>query len=283
MTAALERSEPPGLVALPAQVGPLEGGGEERPVGHPLDEVPVALGSGHLEAPAPPVVVAPADLDSGTGDQRPGPLASRLLRIDHWARSLPARRPLGNRRRRLLSAFTLIALLALAGAGCSLAQGFVSTVKELDAAGFTSADIETAGVDSFRVSVTRDTEDLSTAAAEAAGVVWRELPVRIERLEVVCTNGFGGEGTYAADRAELEQRFGPRDPALDEGFQESDARTIAVVLLGLFLGGLLILGAIVVLIVVLVRRNRRRSPPPGPPAPPEWGAQPPPPGYGPPS
>ncbi len=280
MNAALERSEPPGLVALPAQVGPLEGCGEERPVGHPLDEVPVAVDPGHLEAPAPPVVVAPADLDSGAGGEPPRPSASRLLRIDHWARSLPGRRPLGNRRLRLLAA---LALVAVAAAGCSLAQGFVSTVNELGAAGFTSPDIEMEGVDSFRVSVTRDTEDLGTAAAEAAGVVWRELPVRIERLEVVCTNGFGGEGTYAADRAELEQRFGPRDPSLDEGFQESDARTIAAVLLGLFLGGLLILGAIVVLIVVLVRRNRRRGPPPGPPGSPGWGAQPPPPGYGPPS
>ena len=179
----------------------------------------------------------------------------------------------------------MVALAALVVAGCSLATGFVSTVEELDAAGFGSADVEVDSGDSYRVRVTKDTEDLSAAAADAAGVVWRELPVRIERLSVVCTNGFGGEGTYTADRAELERRFGPRDPELDEGFEESDARTVALVILGLFLGGLVVLAGIVVLIYVLVRRNRRRSPPPGPGPPPPagWGTQPPPPGYGPPS
>ncbi len=166
-------------------------------------------------------------------------------------------------------------------AGCSLAEGFVSTVRALDRAGFGTPDIEVDSGDSFRVTVAKDAEDLDAAAAEAAGVVWRELPLRIEGLEVVCNNGFGGRGTYAADRAELERRFGPRDPALDEGFQESDLRTVAFVVLALFLGGLLVLAGIVVLIVVLVRRNRRRGPPhPGPPG---WGTQPPPPGYGPPT
>lgn len=280
MTAALAPSEPPGLVPLPAQVVPLEGDGEERPVRQPPDEVAVVLDPNHLEAPRPAAVVAATDLDAGAGGERPRPRASRLLRIDHWARSLPARRPLGNRRVALLAALALVLVLT---AGCSLAKGFVSTVNQLDAAGFGTADIEMAGTDSFRVTVTKDTEDLDAAAAEAAGVVWRTLPLRIESLEVVCTNGFGGEGAYTADRAELERRFGPRDPSLDEGFQESDARTIAAVVLGLFLGGLVILAGIVVLIVVLVRRNRRRRPPPGPPAPPGWGAQPPPPGYGPPS
>ncbi len=175
------------------------------------------------------------------------------------------------------------ALAALVIAGCGLAEGFVSTVEELDKAGFGAPDVEVDGRDAYRVRVTKDVEDLSAAAADAASVVWRELPLGIERLEVVCTNGFGGEGTYTADRAELERRFGPRDPSLDEGFQESDLRTIGLVVLGLFLGGLVVLAAIVVLIVVLVRRNRRRGPPPGPPAPTGWGTQPPPPGYGPPS
>ncbi len=229
------------------------------------------------------MVVAAADLDPGAGGERPGPSARRLLRIDHCDPSLPADRPVGNRQTGArLCLIAAAALAALVIAGCGLAKGFVSTVEELDRAGFGSPDVELDGRDAYRVTVTKDVEDLSAAAADAASVVWRELPLRIERLEVACTNGFGGEGTYTADRGELERRFGPRDPSLDEGFQESDLRTIGLVVLGLFLGGLVLLAAIVVLIVVLVRRNRRRRPP-GPPASTGWGTQPPPPGYGPPS
>ena len=174
-------------------------------------------------------------------------------------------------------------MLVLVLAGCGLAKGFLSTVQELDKAGFGTPDIQLESDDSYRVTVTKDTEDLEAAAVEAAAVVWRELPLRVESLEVVCENGFGGRGTFVADRAELERRFGPRDPALDKGFQEDDARIAVAVVLALLLGGLLVLGGIVVLIVVLVRRNRHRGPPPGPPAPPGWGTQPPPPGYGPPA
>jgi len=174
--------------------------------------------------------------------------------------------------------------LALVLGGCSLARGFVSTVRALDKAGFGTPGIEVSSGDSVRVTVSKDAEDLDAAAAEAAGVVWRELPLRIEELRVTCNNGFGGSGVFTADRAELERRFGPRDPDLDKGFQESDARTAVVVVLALFGGGLLVLAGIVVLIVVLVRHNRGRRPPPGPPGPPPgWVTQPPPPGYRPPS
>ncbi len=192
--------------------------------------------------------------------------------------SLTTRRPHGR------SSCALVACaLMLALAGCGVVQGFVSTVRALDRAGFGTPDIQVDSGDSYRITVEKDTEDLDAAAAEAAGVVWRELPLRIERLEVSCGNGYGGRGVYTADRPELERRFGARDPALDEGVRKGDLRTVALVLIGLFVGGLLVLAGIVVLVVVLIRRSRRGSPPPGPPGPPGWGTQPPPPGYGPPS
>jgi hypothetical protein len=160
-----------------------------------------------------------------------------------------------------------ILVLALLAGGCSVVRGAVSTIRALDKAGFNAADIQPGNeTDGWEVTVEKDTEDLDAAAVEAAGVVWRKLPLRIERLEVTCGNGFGGKGTFAADRDELEQRFGARDPDLDRGIQESDLRTVALVLAGLALGGLLVLGGIVTLIVVLVRRNRKRNPPAGP-----WG------------
>jgi len=183
---------------------------------------------------------------------------------------MAARRPRGK-------GLAAIAALALVLAGCGLVKGTISTVRALQSAGFSSARIKTGDQDVFEVKVRKDTEDLPAAATEAAGVVWRKLPLRIERLEVTCENGFGGKGTFAADRAQLEERFGTRDPDLDRGFQTGDARTIAIVLGVLVVAGLLVLGGIVVLVVVLVRRNRQRNPPPGPPP----FSQAPPPGYGP--
>jgi len=169
-------------------------------------------------------------------------------------------------------------------AGCGLVQGTLDTVRALQKAGFSSARIQTGDRDVFVVGVRKDTEDLDAAAQEAAGVVWRKLPLRVERLEVTCDNGFGGKGRFSASRAELEQRFGTRDPALDRGFQQSDLRTVLIVLGALVVVGLLVLGGIIALVVVLVRRNRRARPPPGP-HPGGWGpggsSQPPPPGYGP--
>lgn len=188
--------------------------------------------------------------------------------------------------RRAGKVLPLACLLVLLAAGCSVVRGTITTVRALDKAGFSSARIDPRGSNVYAVSVRKDAEDLDAAAEEAAGVVWRNLPARVERLEVTCGNGFGGRGTFAADRAQLEQRFGPRDPALDRGVEDSDLRTAALVLAGLLAFGLVVLVGGGVLIFVLVRRNRRRQPPggppaPGPPGPTGWGTQPPPPGYGP--
>jgi len=167
-------------------------------------------------------------------------------------------------------------------AGCSVVRGTFNTVRALEKAGFSAPRIQTGNGDRFSVTVKKDTEDLDAAAVDAAGVVWRHLPLPIGRLEVSCRNGFGGRGTFAADHAELEERFGARDPDLDRGIQQSDLRTLGLVIAGLLVVGMVVLIGIVVLVVVLVRRNRRRRPPPGP-----WGPtgpvpQAPPPGYGPP-
>ena len=180
------------------------------------------------------------------------------------------------RRAGLVLAGVLLAVLA----GCGVVRGTIGTVRALNDAGFGIPEIQLdAEDDGVRVSVEKDTEDLPAGAAEAAEVVWDNLPLRIERMEVICTNGFGGRGTFEADRTELERRFGSRDPALDEGLQEDDLRTLGIVVAAMGIGGLLVLAGIVILIVVLVRRSRRRNPPPGPPGPPGWQAQPPPPGY----
>ena len=178
----------------------------------------------------------------------------------------------------------VLAALLVVVAGCGAVEGVVrgtvSTIRLLDDKGFDSPQIQPRGGDVVLVTVTKDSEDLEAAAVEAAGVVWGNLPLRVDRLEVTCKNGFGGRGSYRADRAELEQRFGARDPTLDEGFDRVEPRTVAIVAGAMILGGLLVLAGIVILIVVLVRRRRRGNPPGGPPGPPPgWETQPPPPGY----
>jgi hypothetical protein len=178
-----------------------------------------------------------------------------------------------------------VGLLAMLVSACGVVKGTVTTIRELDRAGFTSAQIQVLETDSYQVSVRKDAEDLNAAAVDAARVVWERLPLRVERLEVTCNNGFGGSGRFAADREELEQRFGPRDPDLDRGLQESDFRTAGLVLVGLFVLGLVVLAGIIVLVLLLIRRSKRRKPPQGPP-PGGWGPPPggggplgPPPGY----
>lgn len=174
----------------------------------------------------------------------------------------------------------MLGALLLLAAGCSVVQGTVSTVRALSGGGFGSPQIQLDPGDAVRVTVVKDTEDLDGAAAEAAGLVWAKLPLRVERLDVTCKNGFGGRAIFRADRAELERRFGSRDPALDEALQRIDSRSVVLVAGAVLLGGLLVLGGIIVLIVVVVRRNRKRLPPPGPPGPPSgWDPQPPPPRY----
>ena len=189
------------------------------------------------------------------------------------------RRPL----HRVALGLGVVAALLLGLVGCGVAKGFISTIRALDEAGFSASSVQPESGDTVAVEVKKDADDLDVAAADAAKVVWENLPLPIERLEVTCTNGFGGEGTYAADRVELERRFGTRDPDLDRGLQGNDLRNAGLLIAGLFLVGLLALGGIVTLIIVLASRARKRKPPPGPPppgAPGGWGTQPPPPGYG---
>ena len=206
-------------------------------------------------------------------------------------RSRPAPGRLGKVLRTLLA----LAVLGLAAPACSSFRASFATTKALVEAGYSvgPTDISSRDDDGWVVRVEKDTEDLSAAATEAARIVWRELSLRIDRLEVRCGNGFGGEGRFVAGRAELEQRFGPRDPDLDRRTQAEEEQLAALIVVGLLAGGLVLCAGIALLVVLLVRRSRRRKPPPGPwgpggpggpPAPPWPGgevSQPPPPRYGP--
>jgi hypothetical protein len=150
-----------------------------------------------------------------------------------------------------------VALLCLGLAGCSVVKGTITTLQALNDAGFTNANVSQGAGDSVEVRVRRDDADLPGAARRAAEIVWHKFPLRIDHLTVVCENGFGGRGTFAADREELIGAFGARDPVLDKGVQEAELRNIGLIVLAIAAVGVLILVAIVIGIVLLVRRNKR--------------------------
>lgn len=158
---------------------------------------------------------------------------------------------------------------ALVVAACGAVGGTISTFRALGEAGYSNPQLSSTGGE-ISMTVRRDAEDLDAAAARAAEIVWRKLPFPIDTLTVVCENGFGGQGSFRATRAELEAAFGERDPKLDEPVSDSELRRVGLIALALLLLGLAVLAAIVVTIVVLVRRSRRSAhrPPPPPPLPP---------------
>jgi hypothetical protein len=154
---------------------------------------------------------------------------------------------------------TAVIALALFG-GCTVIKGTFDTIKALQDAGFSDPKVSTDGP-AVRVSVRKDIEPLPDAAKEAAGIVWRELPSRIDSIHVTCHNGFGGQGEYSATREELATAFGQRPPKLDDPIDDRELRNIGLVVLGAFVFGLVVLAAIITVIVVAVRKNRREPAP----------------------
>ena len=154
------------------------------------------------------------------------------------------------------SAVLGLALVMLFFAGCTVIKGTYDTIKSLQDAGFSDPTVSTDGP-AVRVSVRKDTEALPDAAREAAGIVWRELPSRIDSIHVTCHNGFGGQGEYSGTREQLTEAFGARPSGLDDPISDNELRNIGLAILGALVFGVLGLAAVITVIVVAVRRNRR--------------------------
>jgi predicted small secreted protein len=154
--------------------------------------------------------------------------------------------------RRLLAVAALVAC-SLGLPGCRTIQDLRATGRALERAGYRDVAV------SARSGGGVDVVTVHAAAApgqdpdRAAGVVWRTLAVRFDRLVVWV--GTGPASSYAYD--DLAVRFGPRDPALDRG-QVGDAvgNRRAPLLATLALGALLA-GAGLLSGGLLVRRGLR--------------------------
>jgi hypothetical protein len=110
-----------------------------------------------------------------------------------------------------------------------------------------------------------DPEDEAERAAE---VVWTVFPLRFDLLRIELLGSFeGAVSTFTY--GELDELFGPRNPALDEKALGDDVvRTGVGIAAVLAIGGFLFLGALTLAVVLAVRSSRRRkgvTPPPWPP------------------
>jgi hypothetical protein len=166
-------------------------------------------------------------------------------------------------------------------AGCELATGTVRTATELQDAGIRNPDLQ---YDNGEARIEYDPASgplgLRAEQDRAAGIVWRNLPFRLDRITVTARGG-GLLDQRDYPREVLEASFGPRPEGLDRSPGEIARRA----LLWATIGGLLFLLAVVLIIVLVVRAVRRRPTPQpagawqAPPPQQPWG-QPGQPGYG---
>jgi len=209
------------------------------------------------------------------------------------------RRRGGSRWRVLVLAAVAAALLA----GCDLATGTVRTAGELEAAGIDNPNLQYDG-GTATLEFDADPNPLEARAEqdEAAAIIWRNLPFRIDQITVVARQGTVPSRDYSRDL--LEQQLGPRPANLDRSVADIARRASVVALVV----SLVVLVLVIVVILLVVRAVRRRptaqlpagawgqpppgqqpwgqpgpqqpwgqSPPPPPPAEQPWGQPPPPP------
>jgi hypothetical protein len=152
-------------------------------------------------------------------------------------------------RRRL----AVLALAFVALAGCGRAEGVRGTRRVLEEAGYRNVhiDLRTGG----GLGVARVGADPGGPAVEtAAGVVWRNLPVRFDQLVVT----LGGEvSTFGYE--ELAGRFGPRDPSLDGKQVDEQVVRSGLKLMLLLSAGAVISVALVVMTGLAVIRATKRA------------------------
>ena len=194
-----------------------------------------------------------------------------------------ARRPA-----RLVAAIAALVVLAVGVTACGAIDELLELQERIEREGYRVDDVFHDDFGGTRNEVQVDAEsnrglDPPDGQEEIAGIVWETYPRRFESVAVSLDDDL-----VTFTRGDLQERFGPRTPRLDEQeFRDdvtSSLRNAAIV-------GLVVLVVVVAGVVLIVRRVRRKRPP-GPPMPPPgygggWAPPPPPsgppPGWSPPS
>jgi hypothetical protein len=155
----------------------------------------------------------------------------------------------GDRRRRppLVAALVVVAVVLT---GCSALRATFDTDQALRRAGFSGARVSTHVNNGFTtVEVTGVSQ--GDEAQGAAGVVWRTFRYRIDAIVV---------GTQVFSRGQLQEVFGPRNPAYDRRtIGREFVRLGKAVLFAAGIGGFLLAGGLVLLMVFFVRRGARTN------------------------
>jgi hypothetical protein len=161
-------------------------------------------------------------------------------------------------------ALVLVAVAAALLAGCDLATGTVRTAAELEDAGIGNPNLQYDRQGTATLEFDADPNPLEARAEQdqAAAIIWRHLPFRIEQIDVVARGGTVPSRDYP--RELLEQMLGPRPADLDRSVDDIARRATVIALVV----ALVVLVLVIVVIVLVVRAVRRR-PTPQPAAP--WG------------
>jgi predicted small secreted protein len=164
--------------------------------------------------------------------------------------------------RRAAAVVTAVALCAVGVAGCRNVRGVGQTRRSLEQAGYRDVEVSFrsgGGIDLVRVDASRPpgTGQPDRPPDEAAGAVWRTLPLRFDRLRV-SVHGPSGTVGRVYDHAELVALFGPRQPGLDRR-QVGDAVVTSGLKLfaALSVAAILSVGLVVAMVVLVVRTTRR--------------------------
>ena len=180
-------------------------------------------------------------------------------------------------------ALVLLATAAVLLAGCDLATGTVRTATQLQQAGIRNPNLnyDRDGVATVEYDPDPNLLQARQEQDEAARIIWRNLPFRIERITVIPNGGVIPSRDYP--RALLEQELGPRPANLDRSVDDIARRATLIAVLV----SLVVLVLIIVVIVLVVRAVRKRPTPqpagPWPGAGPQpWGQPGQPPGWQPP-
>lgn len=168
-------------------------------------------------------------------------------------------------RRRGWAAAFLLVFCGLVLGGCGAIEGMLDTEEALVAAGFRDPEVSFEsinGLDTVYVSWdagAETAEGLRDESLEAAGVVWRVAPLRMDVVETDPRVSFPIDSVEVGTvypRAQLEAEYGPRPAELDKPLTElMNLREIGI---GIVVAVLLFIGLIVLVVVLVVRSSRKK-------------------------